>query len=116
MFPAQGSQEFGLEEWNIGMLLSSLERMRMPVFLDKQQVTYSVLDSLLTAHPELPVIVRKVYYAEDRKLMPLMERHANLYIDSSICRQYVGIDVYVRSFGAERIVYRAWYRPKRRLR
>ena len=109
VFPSRNGHGFNLADWNIGSILTALESMGMPLFLDKGQFTYSELDGLLTNHPAIPVILRGVYYAEDRKLMPLMNRHKNLHVDSSIGRQYFGIEEYVEAFGAERVVFSSHY-------
>ena len=83
LYPA--AQGFTNAAWCAGTLYDLLEAMRMPTFVrfNPQDFTWTELHDLLAAHPRLPVILRGVSYAMDRILYALLERCANLSVETA---------------------------------
>ena len=77
----------------------------LPVFVDLAQTGWEGVSALLTREPDLRLVVCSVGYRELRVLLPLLERHANLACDLSYFAAHQGVEVVVRRFGAERLVF-----------
>jgi hypothetical protein len=110
-----GSYSFPISEWCIGGLLTELEAHRVPTFLDpdvefctwrEDTLDWDGVDALCTAHPELPVILSEARLrSSNRLLYQLLERHANLRIETSGFWAYHGIEFITREFGAHRLIF-----------
>ena len=81
LFPV--TMNWSLEEWCSGPLLSALEERRVPTILIFNETTLPALESMLDAHPDLPVIFSELNYRQNRMLFALLERHPNLHIDTA---------------------------------
>jgi hypothetical protein len=109
MYPSAAYQNFSVADWCSGPITNALESMRMPLYVDFTEVGAESLAYLLMTHSSLPIVVTSIYYAADRTLFPLLDRHDNLYIVSTIDRQYLGIEDYTARFGAHRILFGSNY-------
>jgi hypothetical protein len=92
------------EEWCAGRLWTALEKARVPALLDVAD-RWDRLDALLSAHPRLPVILTSLSYRADRALYPLLDKHANLHVETSGYLANEGLREMARHFGAGRLVF-----------
>ena len=66
---------------------------------------YSELDQVLSRHPELPLLLTGVWWSEQRLLLPLLRRHANLHISFDRLQIHYGIE-YLHEVGcADQLVF-----------
>jgi hypothetical protein len=99
-----GRHGYSIAEWCSGALWRVLERFRVPLLLDANGA-WDGLDSMLLAHPELPVILVNLGYRCARMLYPLLERHANLRIEISGYVVNEGLREIADRFGAGRLLF-----------
>ncbi len=105
MFPTKDFHSFSLAEWCSGPLLAALAEARVPLILDIEIVPWESVQSILEAHPGLPVIAANVGYRHNRFSYPLLEQHETLYIETS---RYFGAGNFedvVNRFGPERMLF-----------
>ncbi len=105
MFPAEMEQQFSLEEWSCGVLLSTVEEHQVPLFIGLDQVDWRSVQEILSRHPALRVVLTDVSYRVDRNLSPLLDRFAGLSIETIGYKVHRGIEEICRRFGAERPVF-----------
>jgi len=74
---------FSLAEWNIGDLLAQMELARIPLLVPFSETTWSEIESVCAKHPDLPIVIQTVNYRQLRFLLPLWEKHRQLYVDLS---------------------------------
>jgi len=103
-----------LRSYVYGELLGALADRSFPLLLDfelghwgshLEAIDWDGLDWLLGAFPDMPVILVRAGQAVDRLLLPFMDRHHNLYIETSY---YLGTGALERlsdRFGAERLIF-----------
>jgi len=76
---------YTLDDWCIGDLLQYLQEKRLPVCIWHSETSWSAINRLCTAYPELPVIIegsgKKIIYY-NRMFYPLLKYHSNLYLES----------------------------------
>jgi hypothetical protein len=77
------THNYSLSDWSLGPLLSALASMHIPLLLPFTQFTWDDVDRLCAGYVHLPIIVTGLNYRQLRYLLPLWERHANLYVDLS---------------------------------
>jgi predicted TIM-barrel fold metal-dependent hydrolase len=99
-----GRHGYSAAEWCSGRLWSALAARRVPVLLDIGE-QWDVLDVLLSAHPELPVILTNVGYRAARALCPLLARHRNLRLETSSYLVNEGLAEVAGRFGAARLIF-----------
>jgi predicted TIM-barrel fold metal-dependent hydrolase len=108
MFPKRHHYRFN--EAICGELFAALERARIPLLLeagiygDDQQVTFDEIDALCEKHPELPVILLKCRWESTRDIVPLMQRHANTFVEFSSFQIHYGMEYMAGKVGAERLL------------
>ncbi len=95
---------YSLGEWCSGPLWAALERCRVPVLLDAG-AEWDALEAMLSAHPELPVLLTESGYRALRMLYPLLARHANLHVETSMFLANEGLSELAGRFGAGRMVF-----------
>lgn len=95
---------WSLADWCCGALWSALESRRVPVLLHAEG-RWDQLDTMLSAHPELPVILTGTGYRAARVLYPLFARHANLRVEISSYVVNEGLAEVAEKFGAGRLLY-----------
>ncbi|RKY74301.1 MAG: hypothetical protein DRQ14_02605 [Candidatus Latescibacterota bacterium] len=96
---------FKLRSWNMGGLLEALERERVPVLLDADQVDPEEVHELCEAYPRLPVVLGRTGYREMRAIYALLAGHENFYVDISTFLLYRGLEEVVGKFGAGRLIF-----------
>jgi hypothetical protein len=77
------AHNYSLSGWSIGSLLSALENYRIPLLLPFGQFAWEEVERLCGGHVHLPVIVTGLNYRQLRFLLPLWEKHRNLFVDLS---------------------------------
>jgi hypothetical protein len=92
-----------LAEWCCGQLWAALESARVPVLLVTED--WPGLAETLAAHPRLPVVLTSAGYRADRKLYPLLARHANLHVETSTYLVNEGLAALAGRFGAGRMIF-----------
>jgi len=95
---------YSVADWCSGELWAALERCRAPVLLDAAD-EWDPLEAMLSAHPELPVILTNVGYRSARVLYPLLERHRNLRLETSTYLVNEGLAEVARRFGVARLLF-----------
>ena len=103
LFPRD--QNFLLARWNIEKILLFLERIRMPLFINYDQLDFSKINEVLSSYPDLPVIISNTGYRIGRILNSLFERYNNFYLEISTFFSYEGIEEICRRFGAQRLIF-----------
>jgi len=96
---------FSLLDWCAGPLLEALAAHSVPVLVHIGQTSWGELSAVLSAHPDLPLILLGTYYRVDRCLYPLWERHDNLFVESTTYQTFRGIESVCARFGASRLVF-----------
>jgi predicted TIM-barrel fold metal-dependent hydrolase len=74
---------YSLSSWSMSSLLAALESRRIPLLLPYEQTTWEEVDRLCSTYLYLPVIVTDLSYRHLRNLLPLWEKHRNLFVDLS---------------------------------
>ena len=83
IYPTRNFHGFSIEEWCAGQLLASLEKARIPLIIDVEIVTWEGVQTLLNNHSRLPLIASNCSYRHNRFIYPLLEKHNNLFIETS---------------------------------
>lgn len=102
---------FSALPWCSGRLYAACSEARLPLLLEYPQVTPDELDQILTAHPQLRLILLRVpRLGRHRVLYALLERHANLHLClSSTYSVHEGLPELVNTFGDARFVWGSAY-------
>jgi predicted TIM-barrel fold metal-dependent hydrolase len=103
LFPKEHS--YGLGERWCGPLFSTLAEAGIPLFIDLDQTSWPEIDGILTAHPQLNLVVLRAGYRSDRWVYPLLEAHQGLKLESSNYLPHLGIEVLTERFGPDRLVF-----------
>lgn len=103
LYPKQ--HNFSLEDWCASELLAGLAAHRLPVSIDLAETTWSDVHRVCAAYPDLPLIVTRVNYRQERFLYPLWERHANLYVDVSHFQAHRALEEAIARFGPDRLLF-----------
>ncbi len=104
MYPAKDFQSFSLAEWSSGALLAALEEARVPLMLDIEIVWWEAVQTILAAHPKLPIIATNVSYRHDRFTYPLFEKYDTLYVEMSRWFGAGALEAVVSRFGSRPIL------------
>ena len=106
LFPR--THNFTLHSWCGGALLQALADRRLPLSIWHTEASWDDIRGLCQSHPRLPVIVEgtplKILY-HGRLLYPLLEQCPNLRLELHNLANYLGVEVIVQRFGAERLIY-----------
>jgi hypothetical protein len=105
-------QSFELRLWNVGELLEALAERQAPVWIDygmsswtNNLTDWNGLAEVLGALPELRVVLVRPDISSGRRLFALMERHSNLFVETSYYTVHQGLAELCRSFGAQRVLF-----------
>nr|MBQ4320541.1 amidohydrolase family protein [Clostridia bacterium] len=79
----------------------------LPLLMTCTQVTFDALDAVMTAHPELKIILTDTSWGTNRKLFGLLERHRNLHFDISSNQANEILEITKKHFGIERALFGA---------
>lgn len=105
IFPSVSDQNFCVEEWNCGEMLRIIEKHKMPLLIDMDQLGWNEMHGLLSRHPGLKVLLTNAGYRIDRNLYRLLELHKNLFLETSGYKVFNGIEEICSRFGAHRLVF-----------
>jgi len=102
---------FSILPWCSGPLYEVLVQRRLPLFLDFKKVEADDLDVVLSAFPELRLVLFGVpRLGRHRLVYPLLKRHASLHLVLSYTYSvHWGIEDLCRSFGHARWVFGMGY-------
>jgi len=114
LFP--GHYTFGLNEWCVGDLLETLEKGRIPTFIDPNRefiggwppdsTDWDAIVTLCKALPRLPVIVSESRFrSANRMIYQALHACPNLHIELSGFWVHHGIEFICREFGANRLLF-----------
>jgi hypothetical protein len=105
VFPHPDRHNFPLARWAAGRLLEALQRKRLPLFVDQEEIGWDSVYELCREYPELPLVLSNVGYRCDRFLYPLWEQFPNLYVELSNYCGHGGIEALTERFGSERFLF-----------
>ena len=98
---------FSPRPWCSGKLYAACTEARLPLLVDYRGLTLDEVEEILTAYPQLRLIVTQVpRLGRHRSLYALLERHPNLHLClSSAYSVHEGIPDLVGNFGHARFVW-----------
>lgn len=97
---------YPLNERYCGKLLAQLERLRIPLLLQKAQIpnypdgVFEIADR----HPNLPIIMTRQGYPESMFLRTALQTTQNILFNATYAENAAELDWAVKEFGAERFV------------
>jgi len=97
--------QFSVEKWNCGELFSALEKNKVLLLIDADQLPVSELHQMLSDYPALNVVLTAVGYRMDRNLQALMKIFPRLYVETYSYKVNDGIEILCEKFGAHRLVF-----------
>jgi hypothetical protein len=110
IFPIE--HHFMVRLWNISGFLECLAAHTIPLFVDfgikswgDEVIDWDGIYEICTAYENLPVVLTSVNIGTDRRLIPMMKRLPNLYIETSYYTVHRGIEFLVTTVGAERVLF-----------
>jgi predicted TIM-barrel fold metal-dependent hydrolase len=103
MFPRDHG--FFLDNRTCGTLFRALEREKIPLFVDLDQVELRELGGVCERHPGLPIVLTESDWRHNRKLYPLLRDFQNLHLEIGKFQAYQGIEEFCEKFGADRLVF-----------
>lgn len=101
IFPA--THMFAASETVMGEYFTELEKNNIPLLVDKAQLGWPDLESILKNHPKLNVLVQGVSWADFHNLMAHLRKYKNLYTDLSQMQSNFGVEIIAKEVGADRI-------------
>ncbi len=96
---------FSSAPWCCGELYERLQECSILMTITREDIEWDSLASLLEKFPRLPVLLLETGYRADRYLFPLLQRHSNLYIDTSTYLAHRQLESFVDRFGATQLVF-----------
>lgn len=102
---------FSPRPWCAGALYAELAARRLPLLLDYRQVTVDEIDEIMTAQPQLRLVLLTVpRLGRSRNLYALLARHPSLRLCLSFSYSvHEGVEDLVARFGPERWVWGSGY-------
>ena len=110
LFPK--THTFSLEEWSSDILLKTLERHRIPLFLWHRETDWHTIHRICSDYTGIPVILEQCddeTFWEGRQIFPLMEACGNLHISVHNCVLYKELDELITRFGEDRVIFGTYY-------
>jgi predicted TIM-barrel fold metal-dependent hydrolase len=95
-------------------LLRNIEEQRILTLIDANEVLnaisdfeklFDVLHGFLKAFPQLPVLLQRAIWLQQRVVCALMQRHSNLHLEFSSYQINRGLEEYSRRFGVDRLIF-----------
>lgn len=86
-------------------LFSGLTTRGLPLWLDRPEVDWTDIGSLLSRFPGLDVVVSQIGYRELRVLATLLSRHRRLHVDLVNLASHEGVEWLVERFSADRLLF-----------
>jgi predicted TIM-barrel fold metal-dependent hydrolase len=91
--------------WCSGDLYEYLEANSILTVIQRLEIDWDSLTTLLANFPRLKVLLLETGYRADRYLFPLLRCHPNLYVDSSTYVAHRQLETIIERFGPDRIVF-----------
>ncbi len=100
-------QQYYLNRLSVASWLDPATEIHLPLFLSvRWGANWDVAYNLLAEFPGLVcVICDHGCWGEDRRFRPLIERYANVYIDTALYMLDGGIEAFVADYGPERMLF-----------
>jgi predicted TIM-barrel fold metal-dependent hydrolase len=105
MFPAQGEQNYSIEDWNCGELFDTMEKHRVPLMIGLESMGWGGIFNLCSGHPGLQLIITEADYRIDRNLYSILEKFENVFLEIYGYKVHNGIEEICRKFGAKRLIF-----------
>ncbi|MFC1539170.1 amidohydrolase family protein [Candidatus Latescibacterota bacterium] len=105
------SHYYELEQYVMKDMFSILNKIRMPVFIDRDTVkwqdpfNWAQVHTLCRQYPQIPFIPCRHGRKTFRNVFPIMKECRNLYLDVSYFQLNRAIEVVADQFGAERMIF-----------
>jgi len=96
---------FSSAPWSAGELYEYLQQRAILMTVSREELEWNTLAAILQDFPKLRVLLLNVGYRSDRYLLPLLERFAGLYFDSTSYVAHRQFESFVQNHGPERILF-----------
>ncbi|MBQ2741288.1 MAG: amidohydrolase family protein [Oscillospiraceae bacterium] len=103
MFPALHC--FSPSEDVMGEYYNELEKNKIPLLVEKAQISWGELSVLLANHPALNIVLLGTSWTDFNNLAAYMKRYSNLYADLSTMQANYGVEVIAKEIGADRVCF-----------
>jgi len=101
-----------MQEYAIGPILDTLEKLGMPLMLWHTEATWDDMDRICTNHPALNVIVeshtRKLLY-HGRDYVGLMRKHRNFFVETHNLVLFNEYETLHKYCGCDQLLYGSYY-------
>lgn len=101
-----------MQEYAIGPILDTLEKLGMPLMLWHTEATWDDMDRICTNHPGLNVIVeshtRKLLY-HARDYVGLMRKHKNFFVETHNLVLFNEFETLYKYCGCDQLLYGSYY-------
>lgn len=98
-------QNFALDERTCGELFSALEAERILLSIDFGQASPADIADMCTRHPDLPVLITDISWANTRFLYPVMDQCPNMHVEFSTFQANYAIERLGERYGFERLLF-----------
>lgn len=99
------AHSYGLGRTWAGRLLENLAEAQVPLLIDLEQTSWPELDTMLSEHSALQVVVLRTGYRINRWVFPMLARYPGLHLETSFYQAYRGIEAVAIRFGADRLLF-----------
>jgi predicted TIM-barrel fold metal-dependent hydrolase len=104
MFPKR--QLHSLAPWSNADLYAAMAEVRLPLYLDWEQIVVQELYETAKAYSAMPIIVWNAHYRTDRFLIPIMDQCPNVHV--GLAARFVqsqGLEDFRGRYGPGRLIY-----------
>lgn len=105
MFPSIDYHFYSLKDYACQEIYEFAGATNLPIMIDSDEISYDLVDEILSNHVFVKLIITNTGYRADRHLYPLMKKHKNLFIDTCRYSGHQGVETFVNTFGSERILF-----------
>jgi hypothetical protein len=74
---------YSLSDWSIGPLLRTFDQRRIPLVIPSGECDWDEIERICQAYSSLPLVLTGLNYRQLRHLLPIWEKHRNLFVDLS---------------------------------
>jgi predicted TIM-barrel fold metal-dependent hydrolase len=96
---------FDLDSAEFSGYLGACAQAGLPVIVDLAATTWTAIDAVAAAHPDLAVIVCEIGYRVLRRAAAVLERRSNVYVDLSDLSTHEGLEWLCQRFGPDRVIF-----------
>lgn len=96
---------FVIESGAIDRLLEYLDKNRLLLLVDFEEINCQELSYILDKYRSIPILLQNIGYRTERQLVPLIDHYRNLIIDISRYHAHRGIEYLCSRVDSERIVF-----------